>query len=125
MLAGRAVNAKEVVICVEDNKMDAVEALIGPDILVFHTTVWLKEPGGERVDRYFIRAGIPANARVTSRLSAWLRATSTTPPTATDRAGTMQQKRAARASVVMSFVLLAALSLRSVCQCGMICKCLK
>ena len=25
--------------------LDAVEALIGPDILVFHTTVWLKDPG--------------------------------------------------------------------------------
>ncbi|MEQ9124594.1 MAG: phytanoyl-CoA dioxygenase family protein, partial [Alphaproteobacteria bacterium] len=27
--------------------LDAVQALIGPDILVFHTTVWLKEPGSE------------------------------------------------------------------------------
>ena len=25
--------------------LDAVEKLIGPDILIFHTTVWLKEPG--------------------------------------------------------------------------------
>ena len=28
--------------------LDAVETLIGPDILVFHTTVWLKEPGGDK-----------------------------------------------------------------------------
>lgn len=28
--------------------LDAVEALIGPDILVFHTTVWFKESGGEK-----------------------------------------------------------------------------
>jgi hypothetical protein len=27
--------------------LDCVEALIGPDILVFHTTVWLKEPHSE------------------------------------------------------------------------------
>lgn len=27
--------------------LDAVERLIGPDILVFHVTVWLKEPGTE------------------------------------------------------------------------------
>jgi len=27
--------------------LEAVKALIGPDILVFHTTVWLKEPGSE------------------------------------------------------------------------------
>lgn len=27
--------------------LDAVEQLIGPDILAFHTTVWLKEPGSE------------------------------------------------------------------------------
>ena len=27
--------------------LDCVEALIGPDIMVFHTTVWLKEPHSE------------------------------------------------------------------------------
>jgi ectoine hydroxylase-related dioxygenase (phytanoyl-CoA dioxygenase family) len=27
--------------------LDAVESLIGPDILLFHTTVWLKDPGSE------------------------------------------------------------------------------
>lgn len=31
-----------------DKVLDAVEALIGPDILVFHTTVWFKEGGGEK-----------------------------------------------------------------------------
>ena len=32
----------------EPRILDAVEALIGPDILVFHTTVWLKAPQTEK-----------------------------------------------------------------------------
>lgn len=30
-----------------DTLLDAVEDLIGPDILVYHTTLWTKEPGAE------------------------------------------------------------------------------
>ncbi len=45
--------------------LDAVEALIGPDILVFHTTVWLKEPGRTCTQPFSGVEGVSAAQAVT------------------------------------------------------------
>jgi non-haem Fe2+, alpha-ketoglutarate-dependent halogenase len=60
--------------------LDAVESLIGPDIRLFHTTIWLKDPGSESFVPWHQDAtyfGLQPHEHVT----AWVALTRSTPET--------------------------------------------